>query len=202
MGSIMKDFLLSVLRDKHTVTAEFRKASDQLAHLLCAETCSKLSDGKISVETPLGIASGVPVPQDLMVVPVMRAALAILPAFIDMLPNIPVGMVGIERDENTALARCYYTKFPATMPGRAVILDPMLATGGSACLVAGLLADMGYRPESIYFTGVVAAQEGFDRLAEVIPSSNITIAAIDPELNGSKFIVPGLGDYGDRYYGT
>ena len=91
---------------------------------------------------------------------------------------------------------------PRVLPGKAVILDPMLATGGSACLAVELLVDEGYAPESIYFTGVVAAREGFERLAEVIPRPNITVVAIDPELNDKKYIVPGLGDYGDRYYGT
>ena len=198
----MKEFLLSVLRDKNTTTAKFRSASDQIAHVLCAETLSKLTDGEIGIETPVGKAIGMPMPKDLMVVPIMRAALPLLPAFTQVLPDIPVGFTGIERDETTASPRAYYKKFPQYLPNRAVILDPMLATGGSACLAVDFLLDAGYSPEAIYFTGVLAAREGLERLALVIPQSNITVVAVDPELDSRKYIVPGLGDYGDRYYGT
>ena len=198
----MKEILLSVLRDKNTSTAQFRQASDQIAHVLCAETLSKLSDGEMAIQTPLGRANGVPMPGSMMVVPIMRAALPLLPAFTQMLPDMPVGFTGIERDEETALPRVFYKKFPKNLPDRAVILDPMLATGGSACLAVEFLFDAGYEPEAIYFTGVLAARDGYDRLAGAIPRSNITVVAIDPELNDKKYIVPGLGDYGDRYYGT
>ena len=100
---------------------------------LCG-TLSKLTVGEIGIETPVGKAIGVPMPKDIMVVPIMRAGLPLLPAFTQVLPDIPVGITGIERDENTALPRAYYKKFPKDLPERAVILDPMLATGGSACL--------------------------------------------------------------------
>ena len=198
----MKESLLSVLRDKNTTTAKFRSTSDQIAHVLCAETLSKLTDGEIDIETPVGQAIGVPMPEDIMVVPIMRAALPLLPAFTQVLPDIPVGITGIERDETTASPRAYYKKFPRYLPDRAVILDPMLATGGSACLAVDLLLHAGYSPEAIYFTGVLAAREGLERLAQVIPQSHITLVAVDPELDKSKYIVLGLGDYGDRYYGT
>ena len=198
----MKEFLLTVLRDKNATTAMFRRASDQIAHVLCAETLSKLTDGEIGIDTPVGRAIGVPMPKDIMLVPIMRAALPLLPAFTQALPDIPVGITGIERDETTASPRAYYKKFPQYLPHRAVILDPMMATGGSACLAVDLLLHAGYSPEAIYFTGVLAAREGLERLAQVIPQSNITLLAVDPKLDKSKYIVPGLGDYGDRYYGT
>ena len=198
----MKEILLTVLRDKNTSTAEFRRASDQLAHLLCAETLSKLADREVGIQPPLGKANGVPMPQGIMVVPIMRAALALLPAFTQVLPEITVGIVGIERDEETASPHAYYKKFPKILPSKAIILDPMLATGGSAWLTVEFLVDAGYGPEAIYFTGVLAAREGFERLALVIPESNITVVAVDPKLDNEKYIVPGLGDYGDRYYGT
>jgi uracil phosphoribosyltransferase len=198
----MKEALLSILRDRDTGIAEFRRASDLLAQILCAETLSKLVGGEVGIQTPMGAASGVPIPNDLMVVPIVRAALALVPAFTQTVPDAPVGFIGIERDEETAQARLYYKKFPKALPGRAIILDPMLATGGSACMAVELLVEDGCEPQAIYFTGVIAAQEGMDRLAGIIPRSNITVAAVDPELNAQKFIVPGLGDYGDRYYGT
>jgi uracil phosphoribosyltransferase len=120
----------------------------------------------------------------------------------EAIPGLPVGFIGIERDELTARPCLYYQKFPRALPGRAIILDPMLATGGSAGLAIATLRRLGYAPESIYFTGVLAAEEGFRSLSRLIPEAHITLAAIDPTLNHQKYIVPGLGDYGDRYYGT
>ena len=199
----MKEALLTILRDKNTSTAEFRRASDKLAYLLCAEIIPKLAGRRVRIETPLGETDGVALPDDVMVVPVLRAAMTILPAFTDALPDAPVGIVGVERDEETALPSLYYKKFPPELPRRAVILDPMLGTAGTSRLVARLLIEEGLKPEDIYFAGVLAAPVGIDRLASVIPRANITVMAVDPDgLNARNFITPGLGDYGDRYYGT
>lgn len=198
----MKEVYLSILRNKETGAAGFRRASDQLAKLLCADTLVKLIGERITVETPVGVARGFRAPEDIMVAPILRSGLALLPAFLEALPDVIVGIVGLERDEKTAAARVYYQKFPKELPVKAIILDPMLATGGSACQAVDFLKCRGYNPNNIYFAGVIAAQEGFDRLAQAIPNVNITIVAIDPKLNSKKYIVPGLGDYGDRYFGT
>lgn len=185
--------LLARLRDRSVGTAEFRAASDGLARLLCKEAM-----GRIGVGDDGG--------KGVLLAPVLRAGLALLPAFMEALPNAAVGMIGVERDERTALPRLYYEKLPPMDPGdlarRAVILDPMLATAGSACYAAELLVGNGMRAEDVHFVGVLAAQEGLDRLASVLPRGNITLAAVDPGLDERKFIVPGLGDYGDRYFGT
>lgn len=193
---------LSILRDERSATADFRRASDRLARLLCAETLVKLGGDAIALRTPLGSTDGIAMPRDVLFVPILRAAIAILPAFTDTLPDAPVGIVGVERDEATALPRVYYKKFPPELPARAVVLDPMLATGGSACAVVDLLTQAGCAPENIYFSGVIGCPEGLERLAAAIPRANITLAAVDPTLNARKFIAPGLGDYGDRYFGT
>jgi uracil phosphoribosyltransferase len=198
----MKEVWLSVLRDRHTNVAEFRRNSDQLARCLAAETLVKLPTGRREIETPLGHATGITPPDDVMVVVILRAALALLGPFMEAIPGLPVGFIGIERDELTARPCSYYQKFPRVLPGRAILLDPMLATGGSAGLAVAALRKLGYAPESIYFTGVIAAQEGFRGLSQLIPPAHITVAAIDPALDHRKYIVPGLGDYGDRYYGT
>ena len=198
----MNEALLSILRDKGTGTAEFRRASDQLANLVSAEMLAKLTTPLQGIETPVGSADGAASPDDVMFVPIVRAALAILPAFIEMVPAAPVAFLGIERGESTALPNIYYQKFPPVLPAIAVIIDPMLATGGSATMAVDVLVGRGLDVENIYFAGVIAAQYGMDVLAEKIPRSNITVAAIDPDLNDKKYIVPGLGDYGDRYYGT
>ena len=179
--------LLAILRDREIGTAEFRLASDELARLLCTEALTRLQEGGSD---------------GLMLVPVLRAGLALLPSFTRALPDAPVAFIGIARDEQTAQPDLYYTRFPAAMPPKALIIDPMLATAGTACLVAELLIGEGYTPDTVHFAGVLAAREGMERLAALLPRANISVAAVDPNLDAQKFIVPGIGDYGDRYFGT
>lgn len=187
MGSHRVENLLRTLRDRGTGTADFRRNSDELARLLCEETLERLNgDGG----------------DGLMLVPVLRAGLALLPSFAAARPNAPVAFIGIARDEDTAQPDLYYTRFPEAMPPRALIIDPMLATAGTACLVAELLKREGYPAEAIHFVGVLASCEGIERLAGVIPRNNINVVAVDPGMDARKFIVPGIGDYGDRYFGT
>ncbi len=193
---------LTILRDKNTKTAEFRRASDLIAQHLANITLEHIAETQITVETPVGTSAGVTAPQNIVLIPILRSGLALLPAFLKVMPRASVGMLGLERDEKTAIARTYYAKLPPILSAQAIILDPMLATGGSAKIAVKHLMDVGYTKENIYFTGVVAAKEGYIILAELIPPQNILIAAIDSELNGKKYIVPGLGDYGDRYFGT
>ena len=187
LGSRPAAGLLATLRNRSTATADFRVTSDELARLLCAETLGRLREDGTDGS---------------MLVPVLRAGLALLPAFATALPGAPVAFIGIARDEETAQPDLYYTRFPEEMPPRALIIDPMLATAGTACLVAELLMREGYPADAIHFIGVLAAREGVDRLSGVIPRDNISVVAVDPELDARKFIVPGIGDYGDRYFGT
>lgn len=198
----MKDVLLTVLRDRNSSTAQFRHASDQLAALVCAEALAKLPHSPITVTTPLAPAEGLKPAGSVMFVPIIRAGLALLPAFLSAVPEASVALVGMQRDEVTAQPGLYYQKFPAHLPDSAIILDPMLATGGSSLLVVDLLQGIGYTPGNIYHAGVLAAEEGLQRLSAGIPEANITVVAVDPGLDGRKFISPGLGDYGDRYFGT
>lgn len=190
-----REGLLARLRDRGTGTAEFRAASDGLARLLCKEAV-----GRVGVGAEGDGGRGV------LLAPVLRAGLALLPAFMEALPAARVGIVGVERDERTATPRLYYEKLPAgladALPAKAVILDPMLATAGSACYAAELLIGKGMRAEDVHFVGVLAAREGLERLERVVPRANITLAAVDPGLDAHKFIAPGIGDYGDRYFGT
>ena len=180
----MRDGLLAVLRDRDVGTAEFRRASDGLARLVCADVVEGLDAGG-----------------DVMLVAVLRAGLALLPAFTSALPDAPVAFVGVARDEDTAQPDLYYTRFPEVMPTKALIIDPMLATAGTACLVAELLMREGYSADDMHFVGVLGSREGMERLAGVIPRGNIRVVAVDAELDARKFIVPGIGDYGDRYFG-
>ena len=194
-----KQNILAALRDFGNGTAAFRRASDDMARLLCEETVGKLAQvlGKgDAVADPLILS------RDVMLAPILRAGLGLLPAFVRVLADSPVAMLGMAREEATAQARFYYQKLPAHLPPLALILDPMLATGGSTSLAVDLLLERGYQPAAIFYTGVLAAPEGWARLSGLIPEENMTVAAVDAGLDERKFIVPGLGDYGDRYWGT
>ena len=193
---------LTILRDKNTDSATFRWASDNLARILCAEAIGKLPHSDVDIQTPVGPTTGTRLETSLMVVPIYRAGQSLVQAFLGVAPDAAVGSVLIQRNEETAEPMLYYKKLADPLPDHVIILDPMLATAGSAVMAVEILKQEGYQAEQIYFTGVVAAQPGHDRLAKHIPADNITIAAIDPELNEQKYIVPGLGDYGDRYFGT
>lgn len=193
---------LHILRDKKTDTARFRWASDNLAKLLCAEALAKLPHDEVEVETPVGVATGPSLSTKLMVVPIYRAGQSLVQPFLDTVPGAPVGALLIQRDEATAQPKLFYRKLAKPLPEYAVIVDPMLATAGSAVMAVSILQEAGYAVDKIHFLGVIASQEGYDRLAGILPKQNITLAAIDPELNEQKYIVPGLGDYGDRYFGA
>ncbi len=181
----------------------FRKASDRLAHILAAKFIARLDavcgPAESHAHRTDQDANNF---SDFLIVPIMRAGLALVPAFTDVMPGAPVGIVGLERNEETAEPGLYYEKLPVVSAEKAVIVDPMLATGGSACLVASLLTKHGYESGSIYYVGVLAAPEGMDSLSQIIPRSNVIVAAVDNGLDDNYFIVPGLGDYGDRYYRT
>lgn len=198
----IKQYYLTILRDINTNTRQFRRASDHLAALLCLEALSKLPSKPKSIQTPVGHSDGIQIEQDIMILPVYRAGQALVQPFINVVPDVQVGSLLIQRDEKTALPHLFYNKLPTPLPRQAVILDPMLATAGTAVMAVQIMKEAGYAPDKLYFMGVIAAQEGYNRLAAEIPAANITVAAIDPHLNSLKYIDPGLGDYGDRYFGT
>lgn len=202
MISLAIERYLRFLRDKETDTAKFRWASDNLAQLLCAEALAKLPHATVEINTPVGTTTGPEIDVDLMVVPIYRAGQSLVQPFLAVVPGTPVGSLLIQRNEETAEPKLFYEKLPNPLPEYAVILDPMLATAGSAVMAVQVLKQAGYPSEKIHFLGVVASQVGYERLASLIPETNITLAAIDPELNEQKYIVPGLGDYGDRYFGA
>jgi uracil phosphoribosyltransferase len=154
-----------------------------------------------TVATPLGAASGRRVAGDVVVVPVLRAGLGMLDAILDLAPQARVGHIGLQRDEMTAVASQYYAKFPARLDASFVLMvDPMLATGGSAIAALELLERAGARRVNVVC--IVAAPEGVAALEQRFPEVHIFTPVIDERLNANKFIVPGLGDFGDRLYGT
>ncbi len=191
---------LTHLRDETTKPALFRTLTRKLTILLAIEATRELRLTTHAIRTPLMSINSPVLDDDLVVVPILRAGLGMVDAITELFPEVSVGYIGMERDEATAVASSYYRKLP-DVTGRTVLLvDPMLATGGSA---ARALEDLyGQDPLRVQLICVVAAPEGVARLEADFPSLNIFTAALDEGLNDRKYIVPGLGDFGDRLYGT
>jgi uracil phosphoribosyltransferase len=192
---------LVVLRNVETGTEDFRRHARLLTAILAFHVLHDLPTRDVTVRTPLEETPGKVIDRSVIFVPVLRAGLAMLDAMSDFVPGSKVGFVGLERDEQTAIAHSYYQKLPSQLAGaETIILDPMLATGGSANATAELLKQN--RASSIRLACIVAAPEGIDLLRERHPDVSIYTAVIDRALNERKFILPGLGDFGDRYFGT
>lgn len=192
---------LTHLRDKNTKRKKFRHHSDRICEFLFYEAVRDLGLNEVEVETVLAPAKGHKLADEVVVVPVLRAGLALLPAALKFLPKSRVGFVGLERDEQTAVAHEYYWKLPNLHKNSTVIVtDPMLATGGSIAHVVEAVKKE--KPGKIVVVSVIAAPEGIEAIQSQFPQVDIVTGALDEKLNSSKFIVPGLGDYGDRYFGT
>jgi uracil phosphoribosyltransferase len=192
--------LLAALRDKGTPPPLFRVLAKRLALVLSLEATRSVATESIEVETPIAKATGERIAQGLVAVPILRAGLGMLEAVTELFPEIPVGYIGLERDHATFEPSLYYSKLPP-LEGRAVLLlDPMLATGGSAAAACSALFEAGAQRVSLL--SVVAAPEGVKRLAETRPTLDVFTVALDDGLNEHAYIVPGLGDFGDRLFGT
>lgn len=192
---------LAELRDARTEPPAFRRAANRISVLLAAEALRDVPVVTTTVTTPLGPAEGRVVRGDVVVVPVLRAGLGMLDAVLELLPVARVGHIGLQRDELTAVASKYYSKLPANLSDSFVLMiDPMLATGGSAAAALDLIKAAGAR--AVRMICIVSAPEGVALLQQRHPDVGIYTPVIDRELNAHKFIVPGLGDFGDRLYGT
>jgi uracil phosphoribosyltransferase len=197
---IVQDALTS-LRDRATKASHFRRLTHRLSLVVAMEATRKLPMTLARVDTPLETAQGEVLDGDVVVVPVLRAGLGMVDAVLELLPQARVGHIGLQRDEQTALASRYYARLPAQVGGStALIVDPMLATGGSALAAIDILRQAG--TSDIRLVCVVAAPEGVAAVEAAHPALPIYAAAIDRELDPRKFILPGLGDFGDRLYGT
>ena len=192
---------LMELRDVRTAPPEFRRAATRISLLLAAEALRSVHTVVATVTTPLGPADGRVVRTDIVVVPVLRAGLSMLDAVLQLAPSARVGHIGLQRDETTAVASRYYSKLPPDIGASHVLMvDPMLATGGSSAAAIDLVKAAGAR--SIALVCVISAPEGIAYLQKAHPDFDIYTPVVDRELNAHKFIVPGLGDFGDRLYGT
>lgn len=192
---------LTLMRDTNTKPKKFRQLIREISMLLCYEATADLDTSPITVESPMGMADGVELVEKVGLVPVLRAGLGMVEGIWEMMPGAEVWHIGLYRDERTLKPVSYYNKLP-TMPTVQVcfVLDPMLATGGSAVATVDLLKKWGAR--RIKFVGILAAPEGIARLEGAHPDVDIHIAHVDSHLNEIGYIVPGLGDAGDRQFGT
>lgn len=194
--------LLTRLRDYQTPSAEFREKARQMSRLLVFEAMRDLNAREVGVETPIGPAKGVVVSDYVVLAPVLRAGLVLAEAAQELLPTARIYHIGLRRDEETLKAISYYAKLPEALPpeSRIFVLDPMLATGGSAVAAISLFTQLNV--DTIHLVSFVAAPEGIKRVHSTHPNVRIITAAVDDCLNEHGYIVPGLGDAGDRIFGT
>ena len=192
--------VLTHLRDKTTKPVLFRTLSYQISLLLALEATRDLATEGKSIETPLESFAGRVLATPLVIVPILRAGLGMVQPFQDNFPDVSVGYVGLERDHETAIARSYYCKLPPLVGKRVFVIDPMLATGGSAAQALDVVKAAGAK--ELGFICIVASPEGVARLGQTHPDVPVYAGALDRELNARKYILPGLGDFGDRLYGT
>ncbi len=192
---------LSLLRDKNTEPKKFRELIREIAALLTYEATSDLILYQVNIETPLAMTTGNVLSEKICLVPILRAGLGMVEGVWNLMPSAEVWHIGLYRDEHTLKPVEYYKKLPVE-PSVSVslILDPMLATGGSAVATVDILKRWGVR--KIKFVGILAAPEGVENLQQHHPDVNIHVAGIDETLNQRGYILPGLGDAGDRQFGT
>jgi uracil phosphoribosyltransferase len=192
---------LARLRDKQTQPQEFRRLLGEIAALMLYEATRNFSVKKISIETPLATANGFQLEREVVLVPVLRAGLGMLDSILQLIPHARVGFIGLKREETTLRAMFYHKSLPKNLERFEVILiDPMLATGGSSVAAIDLLIEQGAK--HIRLVNLVAAPAGIRVVQKSHPRVPIFTAAVDKKLNEKGFIVPGLGDAGDRLFGT
>jgi len=192
---------LARLRDRRTQPQEFRRLLGEIAALMIYEATRSFGVKKISVQTPLESARGFQLEREIVLVPVLRAGLGMLDSILQLIPHARVGFIGLKREETTLRAVFYHKSFPKNL-GRfeVILIDPMLATGGSAVAALDLLIEQGAK--HVRLVNLVAAPEGIRRVRKNYPRVPIFTAAVDRQLNKKGFILPGLGDAGDRLFGT
>ena len=193
---------LAILRNKETSVKEFRELVGEIAGLMCYEATRKLPTEEVAVETPVGIAKcHVLAGKKLAIVPVLRAGLGMVDKMVDLIPSAKIGHIGLYRDPETHKPVEYYCKLPEDVENRVVfVVDPMLATGGSAIAAIDFLKRRGCK--NIIMMNIIGCPEGVKAVQEAHPDVEVYLAALDEKLNEHAYIVPGLGDAGDRIFGT
>lgn len=192
---------LSLIRDVATGHKKFRELATEITEFVCYEALKNIKTREVEVETPIEVATCRKIDQDIVVVPVLRAGVGMLEGILELVPTARVGFVGLYRDEETKQPVSYYERFPPQAKnGICIIIDPMLATGGSTVAAIDRLKD--YGAKDVIVICIVTCPEGLALVEEKHPDVPVYTAAIDNYLNENKYIVPGLGDAGDRLFGT
>ena len=200
--SAFLEYKMTILRNKKTSNSLFRQTMNEASYLIAAEVLKHLQYKKVSVQTPLTKTTGKDLSQPVILVPILRAGLGLLEGFVKFLPDAEKGHIGLYRDEQTYEPVEYLFKLPKIKNKKVLVLDPMLATGNSSIAAINLIKNKGVKLKDIFLISLLAAPEGLKNLQKSHRSLHIFTGQIDAKLDKNKFIVPGLGDAGDRYMGT
>ena len=196
------EYKLTILRDKKTINSLFRQTMNEISYLIAAEVLNYVKYKRVSVQTPLTKTLGKDLSKTIVIVPILRAGLGLIEGFIKFLPNAEKGHIGLYRDEQTYRPVEYLCKLPKIKNKDFIVLDPMLATGNSAIEAINLIKRSGVTLSNIKLVSLLAAPEGIQNIKKHHRGLHFFTCSIDKKLNKNKFIVPGLGDAGDRYMGT
>lgn len=192
---------LAIIRDVDTGHKRFRELATEITEFVCYEALKNIQMKEVMVQTPVAEAKCKKIDTDIVVIPILRAGVGMLEGILELVPTARVGFVGLYRDEQTKLPVTYYERFPPQIKGgTCIVIDPMLATGGSTVAAIDKLKDKG--ADKIIVVCIVTCPEGIELVENAHPDVLIYAAAIDEKLNQKKYIVPGLGDAGDRLFGT
>ncbi len=192
---------LTALRDINTSHKEFRELASEITMLICYEALKNIEVENYEIKTPMTTMTGKRMKNDIVVVPILRAGVGMLNGILSLVPNARVGFLGIYRDHDTKLPVEYYSKLPENLTNPLVfIIDPMLATGGSVVAAIDMLKKQGYG--NIILISIISAPEGIKVVEDAHPDVQIFTGSVDEYLDDNKYIIPGLGDAGDRLYGT
>ncbi len=192
---------LSLIRSVDTGHKKFRELATEITMFVCYEALKEVKTEEVSVQTPLAEATCRQIAEDIVVVPILRAGIGMLEGILELVPTARVGFLGMYRDEETAQPVAYYQRLPyQTETGINIVIDPMLATGGSTVAAIDLLKEAGTK--NIVVVCIVTCPEGLEAVEKAHPDVKVYAASVDSHLNEKKFIVPGLGDAGDRLFGT
>jgi len=196
------EYKLTILRNKKTSNSLFRQTMNEISYLIASEVLKNLKYKKILIQTPIMKTAGLNLADSLIIVPILRAGLGLIEGFVKFLPDVEKGHIGLYRDEQTYQPVEYLCKLPKTKNKKIIVLDPMLATGNSSSAAIELIKEKGVKIKDIMLVSLLAAPEGIKNLSKKQKGLQIFTCSLDKSLDKNKFIVPGLGDAGDRYMGT
>lgn len=199
----IKKLFLTKLRDKNISRTDFRNAAYAISHIMAQESLAHVETKTIDVQTPIAPTKGIKLKPSVTLIPILRSGMVMLRPFLHYYKDAQIGIIGLKRDEQTAKAHLYYQNIPPIKPeDTVIIIDPMISTGGTGIETLRILKQLGVKEKNIIFASIICAPEGIEAMLAEFPLITILQAGIDEKLNQDKFIVPGLGDFGDRYYGT